>query len=209
MGEQRMATWIIETITNLGYVGIFLLMLLEAVFPPIPSELIVPFAGFAAGQGQLSFLGVILAATLGSLAGMLPWYLVGRLFGLARVKWLADRIGRWFAFNADEIDYAARIFDRWGRPIVLVGRLFPILRTLISVPAGLARMNFLTFALFSGLGMLIWNTVLVSAGYLLHEHYHLVESWLDPLTWLVLVAVVGLYILRLFTWRPSRASEKI
>ena len=204
-----MATWIIETITNLGYVGIFLLMLVEAVFPPIPSELIVPFAGFAAGEGTLDFLGVILAATLGSLVGMLPWYFVGRLFGLERVKWLADHIGRWFAFNADEIDYAARIFNRWGRPIVLVGRLFPILRTLISVPAGLAKMNFLTFALFSGLGMLIWNTVLVSAGYLLHEHYHLVESWLDPLTWLVLAAVVGLYILRLFTWRPSRASEKI
>lgn len=204
-----MATWIIETITSLGYVGIFLLMLLEAVFPPIPSELIVPFAGFAAGQGQLNFLGVILAATAGSLVGMLPWYFVGRLFGLERVKWLADRIGRWFAFNADEIDYAARIFDRWGRPIVLVGRLFPILRTLISVPAGLAKMNFLAFALFSAIGMLIWNTVLVSAGYLLHEHYHLVESWLDPLTWLVLIAVVGLYVFRLFTWHPSRAREKI
>ncbi|HEV2516919.1 MAG TPA: DedA family protein [Devosia sp.] len=204
-----MASWITQIITDLGYVGIALLMLLEAVFPPIPSELIVPFAGFAAGQGELNFVGVIVAATIGSLVGMLPWYFVGRLFGLERVKWLADRIGRWFAFNADEIDYAARIFDRWGKPIVLVGRLFPILRTLISVPAGLAKMNFATFALFSAIGMLIWNTVLVSAGYLLHEHYHLVESWLDPLTWLVLVVVVGLYVFRLFTWRPSRASQKI
>jgi membrane protein DedA with SNARE-associated domain len=204
-----MATWITQIITDLGYVGIALLMLLEAMFPPIPSELIVPFAGFAAGQGELNVFGVILAATLGSLVGMLPWYFVGRLFGLERVKWLADRIGRWFAFNADEIDYAARIFDRWGKPIVLVGRLFPILRTLISVPAGLARMNFLAFALFSAIGMLIWNSVLVGAGYLLHEHYHLVESWLDPLSWVVLIAVVGLYVFRLFTWRPSRASQKI
>lgn len=203
-----MATWITQIITDLGYVGIALLMLLEAVFPPIPSELIVPFAGFAAGQGQLNFFGVILAATIGSLIGMLPWYFVGRLFGLERVRWLADRIGRWFAFNADEIDYAARIFDRWGKPIVLVGRLFPILRTLISVPAGLAKMNFPTFALFSAIGMLIWNTVLVSAGYLLHEQYDLVESWLDPLTWLVLIAVVGLYVFRLFTWRPSKAGQK-
>lgn len=204
-----MATWITQIITDLGYVGIALLMLLEAVFPPIPSELIVPFAGFAAGEGTLNVFGVILAATLGSLVGMLPWYFVGRLFGLERVKWLADRIGRWFAFNADEIDYAARIFERWGKPIVLVGRLFPILRTLISVPAGLAKMNFATFALFSAIGMLIWNSVLVGAGYLLHEHYHLVESWLDPLTWVVLIAVVGLYIFRLFTWRPSQAGEKI
>jgi membrane protein DedA with SNARE-associated domain len=198
-----MAAWIIETITSLGYVGITLLMLLEAVFPPIPSELIIPFAGFAAGQGTLSFVGVILAATLGSLLGMLPWYFVGRLFGLERVKWLADRFGRWFAFNADEIDYAARVFERWGKPIVLVGRLLPIIRTLISVPAGLARMNFLTFALFSALGMLLWNTVLVSAGYFLHEHYHLVEAWLDPLTWVVLAAVIGIYVFRLFTWKPS------
>jgi membrane protein DedA with SNARE-associated domain len=198
-----MADWIIQTITDLGYVGITLLMLLEAVFPPIPSELIIPFAGFAAGQGTLDFAGVILAATLGSLLGMVPWYLVGRLFGLERVKWLADRFGRWFAFNADEIDYAARIFDRWGRPIVLAGRLLPIIRTLISVPAGLAMMNFLTFALFSAIGMLLWNTVLVSAGYLLHEHYHLVEAWLDPLTWVVLVAVVGIYVFRVFTWKPS------
>ena len=204
-----MASWITQIITDLGYVGIAMLMLLEAVFPPIPPELIVPFAGFAAGQGQLNIFGVILAATAGSLIGMLPWYFVGRLFGLERVKWLADRIGRWFAFNADEIDYAARIFDRWGKPIVLVGRLFPILRTLISVPAGLAKMNFPTFALFSAIGMLIWNSVLVGAGYLLHEHYHLVESWLDPLTWVVLIAVVGLYVFRLFTWRPSRASQKI
>lgn len=204
-----MATWITQIITDLGYVGIALLMLLEAVFPPIPSELIVPFAGFAAGEGTLNVFGVILAATVGSLVGMLPWYFVGRLFGLERVKWLADRIGRWFAFNADEIDYAAQVFERWGKPIVLVGRLFPILRTLISVPAGLANMNFATFALFSAIGMLIWNSVLVGAGYLLHEHYHLVESWLDPLTWLVLIAVIGLYIFRLFTWRPSSANQKI
>lgn len=201
-----MANWIVQTITELGYLGIALLMLLEAVFPPIPSELIVPFAGFATGQGQLNFVGVILAATAGSLAGMLPWYFAGRLFGLERVKWLANRIGRWFAFNADEIDYAARIFERWGKPIVLAGRLLPILRTLISVPAGLAKMNFATFALFSAIGMLIWNTVLVTAGYLLHEHYHLVEGFIDPLSWLVLIAVVGLYVFRLFTWRPSRAA---
>lgn len=198
-----MATWIIDTIASLGYLGIAFLMLVEAVFPPIPSELIIPFAGFAAARGELNLFAVILAATAGSLLGMLPWYLVGRLFGLGRVKWLADRFGRWFAFNADEIDIAARAFARWGRPIVLLGRLFPILRTLISVPAGLARMPFLSFALFSAVGMLAWNTVLVLAGYLLHEHYELVEKFLDPVTLVVLVAIVALYLFRLVTWRPS------
>lgn len=199
-----MSAWITETITSLGYLGIVLLMLLEAVFPPIPSELIIPFAGFAAGQGELDFVLVILSATLGSMLGMIPWYLIGRLFGLERVKWLADRFGRWFAFNADEIDLAARIFERWGKGIVLVGRMLPIIRTLISVPAGLAKMHVVAFAVFSAIGMLLWNTLLVSAGYLLHEHYHLVEAWLDPLTYVVIAAVVGLYVFRLFTWKPSR-----
>ena len=202
-----MAGWITQTITDLGYLGIMLLMLLEAVFPPIPSELIIPFAGFAAGEGRLNFVGVILAATAGSLLGMIPWFLLGWYFGLDRVKWLADKFGRWFAFNADEIDIAAKLFRRWGRPIVLAGRLFPIIRTLISVPAGLAKMNFAVFALFSALGMLAWNTVLVTAGYLLHEHYHLVEAWLDPLTWVVLIAVVGIYVFRVVTWKPSKAGD--
>jgi membrane protein DedA with SNARE-associated domain len=200
-----MSDWIVNTITEFGYFGITLLMLVEAVFPPIPSELIIPFAGFSVSQGRLDFVLVILAATAGSLLGAVPWYLVGRLFGLERVKWLADKIGRWFAFNADEIDYAAKIFKRWGGGIVLLGRLFPILRTLISVPAGLARMSPLSFALFSAVGMLIWNTVLVSAGYLLHEHYHLVEAWIDPLTYVVLGLVVAVYLFRLITWKPSGA----
>jgi membrane protein DedA with SNARE-associated domain len=197
--------WIVNTITEFGYLGIMLLMLLEAVFPPIPSELIIPFAGFSVSQGRLDFVLVILAATAGSLLGAVPWYLVGRLFGLERVQWLADKIGRWFAFNADEIDYAAKVFKRWGGGIVLLGRLFPILRTLISVPAGLARMPVWSFALFSTVGMLIWNTVLVSAGYLLHEHYHLVEAWIDPLTYVVLGLVVAIYLFRLITWKPSGA----
>ena len=200
-----MTDWIIGTITDLGYLGIFLLMLVEAVFPPIPSELIIPFAGFSAAEGNLDFLGVVVAATLGSLAGMIPWYLVGRLFGLDRVRRLADRHGRWFTLNADEIDRAAIWFVRYGPLIVLFGRLLPIIRTLISIPAGLAGMPVLPFVLYSALGMLLWNTVLVSAGYILHEHYHLVEAWIDPLTLVVLGAVVALYVFRLITWRPSGA----
>ena len=200
-----MADWIIQTISDLGYLGIFLLMLLESIFPPIPSELIIPFAGFSAQRGALDFFGVILAATSGAVIGMLPWYLAGRWFGLARVKWLADRIGRWFAFNADEIDLATGWFVRFGPAIVFFGRLLPIIRTLISVPAGLAKMPFWLFLLASGAGALLWNTILVSAGYLLSDHYELVEVILDPVTIVVLAAVVLLYLFRLVTWRPSRA----
>jgi membrane protein DedA with SNARE-associated domain len=199
-----MANWIIETIAQFGYLGIFLLMLLESVFPPIPSELIIPFAGFAAQQGQLSFPGVIIAATLGSLVGMAPWYIAGRLFGLGRVRALADRFGRWFTLNAEEIDTATGFFRRYGPLIVLFGRLLPIIRTLISVPAGLAHMPVGQFVLYSTIGAVVWNTLLTGGGYLLAEHYEAIEAWLDPLTLIILGTVVVVYVWRLITWRPSR-----
>ena len=201
-----MAEWIIETINSAGYLGLFLLMLLEAVFPPIPSELIIPFAGFAAARGDLSFFGVVAAATAGSVVGTLPWYIAGRVFGLHRVRYLADRFGRWLTLNAEEIDLATGVFRRYGPWIVLFGRLLPIIRTLISVPAGLAKMPAWQFFGFSLIGMVVWNCILAGAGYILADHYHLIEAWLDPLTYLVLGAVVLLYLYRLVTWRPSNAK---
>jgi membrane protein DedA with SNARE-associated domain len=200
-----MSDWIIQTISEAGYLGIFLLMLLESIFPPIPSELIIPFAGFSAARGELHFLGVLAAATSGAVVGMIPWYVAGRLFGLDRVRWLADRFGRWFTLNADEIDVATFWFNRYGPVIVFFGRLVPIIRTLISVPAGLAQMPLPLFFLASGAGALLWNTILVSAGFFLNDHYDLVEVFLDPFTIVVFAAVVLLYLFRLFTWRPSRA----
>ena len=200
-----MTDWIIQTISDLGYLGIFLVMLAESIFPPIPSELIIPFAGFAAANGTLNFFGVLAAATVGAVVGMLPWYFAGRLFGLDRVRWLANRYGRLLTMNAEEIDVAVGFFRRFGPVIVLFGRLMPIIRTLISIPAGLARMPLPLFLLASTTGALIWNTVLTSAGYLLHEHYELVEVILDPLTYIVIAAVVLLYLYRVITWKPSKA----
>jgi membrane protein DedA with SNARE-associated domain len=200
-----MATWIIETINSFGYVGIFLLMLLESVFPPIPSELIIPFAGFSAASGALDFWLVLLSATLGAVVGMLPWYFAGRLFGLGRVRMLADRYGRWLTLNAAEIDTATNWFRRFGPIIVFVGRLIPLIRTLISVPAGLARMPLWQFLAFSTLGALLWNAILVGAGFILAEHYAAVEVFLDPATTIVLGLVVLVYLFRLVTWRPSRS----
>ena len=200
-----MTDWIIQTISDLGYLGIFLVMRAESIFPPIPSELIIPFAGFAAANGTLNFFGVLAAATVGAVVGMLPWYFAGRLFGLDRVRWLANRYGRLLTMNAEEIDVAVGFFRRFGPVIVLFGRLMPIIRTLISIPAGLARMPLPLFLFASTTGALIWNTVLTSAGYLLHEHYELVEVILDPLTYIVIAAVVLLYLYRVITWKPSKA----
>jgi membrane protein DedA with SNARE-associated domain len=201
-----MATWIIETINSLGYAGIFLLMLAESLFPPIPSELIIPFAGYSAANGTLNLWLVLLSATVGAVVGMLPWYFAGRIFGLERVRWLADRFGRIMTLNSEEIDTATDWFRRFGPIIVFVGRLMPLIRTLISVPAGLAAMPFWKFLLFSTLGALTWNSILVGAGYLLAEHYELVETWLDPGTTIVLGLVVVIYLYRFITWRPTRAQ---
>ena len=199
-----MTDWIIGIITDLGYVGIFLVMLAESIFPPIPSELIIPFAGFAAANGDLNLFGVLATATIGAVVGMLPWYFAGRIFGLARVKWLADRHGRLLTMNAEEIDVAVAFFRRFGPIIVLFGRLMPIIRTLISIPAGLAKMPLPLFLLASGSGALVWNTFLTLAGYILHEHYEVIEVVLDPLTYLVLAAVVLIYLFRVITWKPAQ-----
>jgi len=201
-----MTDWIIQTISDWGYLGIFMVMLAESLFPPIPSELIIPFAGFAAANGQLDLFGVLATATLGAVVGMLPWYFAGRLFGLERVRWLADRFGRLLTLNAEEIDVAIGFFRRFGPVIVLFGRLMPIIRTLISIPAGLARMSLPVFLLASTAGALVWNTILTLAGYLLHEHYELVEVVLDPLSYIVLGLIVVIYLVRVITWKPSRAS---
>lgn len=199
-----MADWIIQTISELGYLGIFLVMLAESIFPPIPSELIIPFAGFAAANGDLNIFGVLAAATVGAVVGMLPWYFAGKLFGLERVRYLADRFGRVMAFNADEIDMAVGWFRRFGPLIVLFGRLIPLIRTLISIPAGLSRMTLPVFLLASTTGALIWNTFLTMAGYILHEHYDQIEVVLDPLSYIVLGLVVVLYLLKVITWKPSK-----
>ena len=202
-----MTDWIIQTISELGYLGIFLVMLAESIFPPIPSELIIPFAGFAAANGDLNLFGVLAAATVGAVVGMLPWYYAGRLFGLERVRYLADRFGRVMAFNADEIDMAVGWFKRFGPIIVLFGRLIPLIRTLISIPAGLSRMSLPVFLLASTTGALVWNTFLTMAGYILHEHYEMIEVVLDPLSYIVLGLVVVLYLLKVATWKPSKPRD--
>ncbi|MBU1305311.1 MAG: DedA family protein [Alphaproteobacteria bacterium] len=198
-----MSEWIVSVINQFGYAGLFLLMLLESVFPPIPSELIVPFAGFSAAQGDMNFLGVLVTTSLGSVAGTLPWYYAGRALGVERFRALADRFGRWLTVNADEIDKATGYFTRFGPIIVLVGRLAPIVRTLISVPAGLARMNLVAFLLSTAIGAGLWNLIMISAGYLVQEHYELVANYIDPLTIVVLAAAATAYVYRLVTWRPA------
>lgn len=200
-----MSEWIIGFITEQGYLGIFLLMVLENLFPPIPSELIMPFAGFAAAEGNLGFGGVVIAGVLGSIVGTLPWYFVARWLGLERLKRLADRFGRVATISASDIDDADRWFAKYGRLTVLFGRLVPAIRTLISIPAGLASMPFTPFIACTAIGSFAWTLILTGAGFVLHEGYSAVEGWVDPVTNVVVVVLVAVYIFRFATWKRSDA----
>ena len=201
-----MIEWIAGFVEQAGYLGIFLLMLLENVFPPLPSELIMPLAGFTAARGSLGLAGVVLAGTLGSLAGASLWYLVGRWVGCDRLKRWAARHGRWLTLPPGEIDDAVAWFRRHGTAAVLFGRLVPTVRTLISVPAGIVAMPVGRFLLYSGLGTAAWTAFLATAGYLLEDRYARVQAWVDPASNAILVLLVAWYLYRVLTFerQPSR-----
>lgn len=202
-----MFDWIVGTIEGGGYAGIFFLMVAENIFPPIPSEVVLPLAGFTAAAGDLQVAFVILSAACGTLVGALPWYFAGRLFTLARLKRWSARHGRWITLTPDELEYASKWFARHGKKAVFFGRLAPIVRTLISVPAGLSRMPLSLFLFYSALGTLVWTTALVSAGYLLESQYDRVANYLNPVTDLILVLIIGTYLYRVVTFgRRSRNS---
>jgi membrane protein DedA with SNARE-associated domain len=200
-----MFSWIVDFVTGAGYLGIALLMFAENIFPPIPSELIMPLAGFAAARGDLNLVGVLAAGTAGSILGALPWYYLGRVFREDRLKRLAARHGRWLTMTPEDVDRACRWFERKGALAVFPGRLVPAVRTLISVPAGLARMPLLPFLAWSTLGTVIWTGLLTMAGYLLESQYERVEGWIDPMSKFVVGFVVLFYIYRVATFRPTRA----
>lgn len=199
-----MFDWIAGLIDAVGPLGVALLMLLENVFPPIPSELIMPLAGFVAAQGEMGLAAAILAGTLGSLAGATLWYYVGRAVGAERLRRWAARHGRWLTLSPEDVDRAIAWFDRHGAGAVFFGRLVPTVRTLISVPAGLARMPLPRFLLWSALGSLAWTSLLAVAGYLLQARYQQVEHWINPLSTAVVVAIVAIYLWRVITWNRRR-----
>jgi membrane protein DedA with SNARE-associated domain/uncharacterized membrane protein YkvA (DUF1232 family) len=174
-----------------------LLMLGENVFPPIPSELIMPLAGFVAAQGRLDPVLVVLAGTLGSVLGALPWYYAGRWLGAERACRLAARYGRWLTLDDKDLGRAIRWFERHGRTAVLVGRLVPTVRTLISLPAGMARMPLGPFLVYSSIGSLLWTAALTAAGYVLEANYRLVGAYLDRASRIIIGLIVLIYLWRL------------
>jgi membrane protein DedA with SNARE-associated domain len=202
-----MFDWITGFVERSGYFGIALLMLAENVFPPIPSELIMPLAGFAAARGDLNLALAVLAGAIGSLLGATLWYYVGRWVGCERLKRFAARHGRWLTLAPEEIDHAQDWFRRHGGKAVLLGRLIPAVRTLISVPAGVAGMPLPAFLAYSALGTALWTALLAAAGYLLEGQYERVSAWVNPASNLVFGAIALWYLYRVATWRGRSAGR--
>lgn len=190
-----MKDWIISVMQTMGYPGIGLLMFLENIFPPIPSELIMPAAGFAASSGGLTLGGAILAGIIGSVLGQLPLYYLGRLVGRRRLKRWADRHGRWLMVSAASIDRADAAFLRHGKSAVFFCRVVPGLRSLISIPAGIAKMNLATFLLWTTLGTSIWTSALTTLGYALGQNYERVSEYLGPISTAITVLLVAAAII--------------
>lgn len=196
-----MADWVIRTIQSTGYLGIIALMFLENVFPPIPSEVIMPLAGFLASQGDQTLLAVIIAGTAGSVLGALPLYYAGFFLGEERLKQFADKHGRWLTVSRDDLERAKRWFDQHGVLAVIICRLVPGIRSMISFPAGIARMRLATFLCFTAIGASVWTALLAYAGFLLGEKFGQVGDYLNPISYVILAAVLLVYVKRLLSSR--------
>jgi len=191
--------WVTSVVETLGYGGVAFLVALENLFPPIPSEVVLPLAGFVAADGSASLIGMIVAATIGSMVGAFILYGISAAVGPIRLHALVVRYGRWFGLDESDLDKSEGWFDQRANMAVLICRCVPLMRSLISIPAGFRRMPLVPFTLYTLLGSLVWNVVLIGAGYLLGEQWHRMERPMELFQKVVLVAI-GVAV-AWFIWR--------
>ena len=188
-----MTDWVIDVIDALGYLGVALLVALENVFPPIPSEIVLPFAGVVVRRGGATLPGMIVAATVGSLAGALLLYGIAAWIGPERLHNFIVKYGKWFRITNADIERAERWFDRRAVVAVLIGRCVPLIRSLVSIPAGFRRMPLVPFLIYTVIGSLVWNTGLITAGYVLGEEdrWKTIEDVMGYAQYLVVLAILA------------------
>lgn len=196
---DNIVEWVTTVVETLGYAGVAFLVALENVFPPIPSEVILPLAGFVAGEGKASLPGMVLVATIGSVVGAWILYGISAAIGPERLHQFLVRYGRWFGVKERDLIRAEDWFDRRAGTAVLIGRCVPLIRSVVSIPAGFRRMPLLRFTLYTALGSLLWNTTLIGAGAILGERWERVGDVVGLLQGVVIVAIVGLVLFVL--WR--------
>ena len=200
-----MSDWITGLVRSGGYTGIVFLMAVENIFPPIPSELIMPLAGFLAADDSLVLSLAIAAGTLGSVVGAVALYYVGKRVGSEPLKRFADRHGCWIAVSRGDIERSEHWFGRHQVVAVFVCRLVPGIRSMISVPAGIARMNLALFLLATVVGSAVWVAILACAGYWLGRNFATIEQWIGWLTLAVIAVLTAWYVQRV--WRNYHPRE--
>ncbi|CAB1210465.1 DedA family protein [Acinetobacter bouvetii] len=204
---MNLTEWIISIMEQLGYLGIALLMFLDNVFPPIPSEIIMPSAGYSASQGQLTLFGVIIAGCFGSLLAAALLYWVGYKFNNDSIFGFIDRYGKYLFIKSEDVKKSLDWFEHYGHRIVFFGRMIPAVRSLISIPAGMSQMPFWKFMFYSGLGTIIWTTFLACIGFYFGENQALMQQIFSQVSHVILVIVIAIVIWILY--RRHKRSTKI
>ena len=202
-----LANWVQDVINQFGYLGVALLVVIENVFPPIPSEIVLPFAGFVAQQGatavntaadaaqsDTTVVGMMIAATIGSVVGALILYFVSAAIGPERLRGFVERFGKWFGVKSSDLVRAEEWFDRRSSAAVLVGRCVPLIRSIVSIPAGFRRMKLTSFVVLTAIGSAVWNIALIGAGAVLGDQWERVGEYVGVFQWLVIAAVLLLLV---------------
>lgn len=199
-----LAGWVVDVIERIGAVGVGALVALETIFPPIPSEVILPFAGFSAARGDVNVVAAWVAATIGALVGAWLLYAIGAVVGIERIALLASK--RWFPlFSPTDLERGDKFFERHGDKVVLFGRCIPLVRSIVSVPAGVERMPLVRFSVLTAIGSGVWNAIFIGAGYELGHRWETIEGWIKPFSYTV-VALLGVGVL-ILVWRKREAVK--
>lgn len=189
-----LATWVQDVIEQLGYWGVALLVIIENVFPPIPSEIVLPFAGFVAQRGDASVVLMILAATIGSVIGALVLYYIAAAIGPERLRHFVVRFGKWFGVKESDLTKAEVWFDRRSTTAVLAGRCVPLIRSIVSIPAGFRRMKIVPFIIYTFIGSAVWNIVLIGTGAVLGENWDAIADYISIFQYLVIAGILLLAV---------------
>ena len=192
---STIGNWALSVINSTGYVGIFILSALESAAVPIPSEVVIPFSGFLAAGGKFSLWGIVAVATLANLAGSVVLFLIGRSGG----RWILERYGKYVLIHKKDLDAADKWFSRYGTAAVFWGRMLPVVRTFVSLPAGVAKMNIGRFSLFTFLGALPWNLLLAILGFKAGNNWDMLHSYFrkaDIFIVILVIAGAALYVAR-------------
>ena len=203
---NSLATWAQDVIEQFGYVGVALLVVAENVFPPIPSEIVLPFAGFVAQRGSESVVIMILAATVGSVGGALIMYWIAAVIGDERLHAFTRKFGKWVQIREVDLTRAEEWFDRHATSAVLFGRCVPLIRSVVSIPAGIRRMKLVPYIAYTFAGSLVWNILLIGAGALLGDNWERVGSYVGVFQWVVIALVIA--VIARFTFGVYRRRNQ-